>query len=276
MEISFAQLHQVSFNLTGISVVERTWSNQNINRHSEGRNFNILSLTLQGNKNFWTPDFTELIASNSAPTIALICQGTPYFSQTEVEDGGAGRTICVEFQLMDDDGHPILLTDRFFFWDSAESTLLIPQFRRIIEDYLQPTVDYITLKRDTFQLIQELALQISSQDTLSPKLQFLQPAIEYIRQNPDKKVAVTELARMCMVSESYFRASFNRFSGGISVTKYRNILRIKKAQELLGSSLWTTAMIAEQLGFYDVSHFYRVYKSITGELPKAREVDGFI
>lgn len=275
MDISFPQLHQVSFNIVGISAVERTWGNQNVNRHSKGRNFHILSLTLQGSKNFWTPDFTELIASHSAPSIALITQGTPYFSQTEVESG-VGRTICVEFRLMDDEGNPVQLADRFLFWDSAEATPLIPLFRRIVEDYLQPSVDYINLKRDVYQLIQELTCQMSQQDALSPKLQFLQPAIDFIKQNPDKKVTVTELAKMCMVSESYFRASFSRFSGGVSVTKYRNMLRIEKAQELLASSLWTTAMIAEQLGFYDVSHFYRVYKSVTGELPKAREVDGIL
>lgn len=274
MEISFAELKQTSFNLVGISAVERTWNNQNVNRHSKGRGFHILSLTLQGKKNFWTPDFAEMIGSRSAPSVALITQGTPYFSQTVADEGDVGKTICVEFRLMDDDGQPIMLSDGFLFWDSAETATLLPLFHRIVEDYLQPDMNYITLKRDVLQLLQELMLRMTHQNALSPKLQFLQPAIDYIRHNPDKKVSVTELAKMCAVSESYFRASFNRFSGGVSVTKYRNVLRIEKAQELLNSSLWTTAMISDQLGFYDVSHFYRVYKSVTGELPKAREVDG--
>lgn len=274
MKVSFWQLKQTSFNITGISAVERCWSHQNVNRHGRGRNVHILSLTLSGEKNFWTPDFEELIATRPAPSVALVPQGTPYFSQTVAPEGQEGRTICVEFRLTDDEGQPIYLTDGFLFWDPKETVPLIPLFRRILEDYLQPEMNYISLKKDVLQLLLELMQHRHHADRVPAKLQFLQPAIDFIRQNPEKHISVAELAKLCAVSESYFRASFSRFSGGVSVTKYRNILRIEKAQELLGSSLWTTAMIADQLGFYDVSHFYRVYKSVTGVLPKGREADG--
>lgn len=274
MELSFWQLKQTSFNVTGISAVERTWSHQNVNRHGKGRNVHILSLTMQGQKKFWTPDFTELIAQRPPLSVALIPQGTPYFSQTEAGEGEQGRTICVEFRLTDDEGQPIYLTDGFLFWDPQETAPLLPLFRRILEEYLQPEMNYISLKKDVLQLLQELMQHSSRGESVPARLQFLQPAIDYIKKNPEKHISVGELAKLCAVSESYFRASFSRFSGGVSVTRYRNILRIEKAQELLGSSLWTTAMISDQLGFYDVSHFYRVYKSVTGELPKGRDGDG--
>ncbi|MBQ2118450.1 MAG: helix-turn-helix domain-containing protein, partial [Clostridia bacterium] len=71
-----------------------------------------------------------------------------------------------------------------------------------------------------------------------------------------------------------FRARFKQFSGGLSPSEYRNRLRVRKAQELLSSSLWTTDLIAETLGFYDTSHFYRIYKKYTGKTPKQAEHAG--
>jgi AraC-like DNA-binding protein len=102
---------------------------------------------------------------------------------------------------------------------------------------------------------------------IPPDFHAILPAIQYIEEHPSENTTVPELAAMCFLSESYFRARFRAFAG-CSPTDYRNRLRVGKAKELLQSSLWTTDLIAEALGFYDTSHFYRVYKRVTGQTPR--------
>ena len=102
---------------------------------------------------------------------------------------------------------------------------------------------------------------------LSKAARQILPAVEHIESHPELNTSVSELANLCFLSESYFRVQF-RGHFGCSPTDYRNRLRVEKAQELLDSSLWTTELIAEKLGFCDTSHFYRVYKKIMGTTPR--------
>ena len=124
----------------------------------------------------------------------------------------------------------------------------------------------MTVKARMYELLHLLCLKKSDRGLSKAARQIL-PAVEHIEKYPELNTSVTELAAMCFLSESYFRVQF-RGHFGCSPTDYRNRLRVEKAQELLDSSLWTTELIAEKLGFCDTSHFYRVYKKIMGTTPR--------
>ncbi len=275
MNLSFARLRETDVNVTEIAAAERSWRNNNLNRYPAGRPLNILSATLNGVKSILDLTDDAPRYTLQSPSVVLIAQGAPYGSRTVVEPAGAQSvTVCVKFRLTDETGADIALADRYLGWAPAQAESCIPLFRRVLNDYMRPNVNRLRLKTDLLLLIDELIRHLPKSDPIPEEFRFLQPAIQHIERDPCDNLPVAALAKLCFISESYFRASFRKYSGGLSATEYRNKLRIAKAQELLDSSLWTTALIAEKLGFYDVSHFYRVYKKFNGTLPKKSDGSG--
>lgn len=81
-----------------------------------------------------------------------------------------------------------------------------------------------------------------------------------------ENLSVSEIAKKCNVSPSYLRALFLR-AFGISVTRYREQLRIEEAEILIRCGFFTIHEIAEQLGYCDVSHFTKRFTKAKGISP---------
>ena len=94
----------------------------------------------------------------------------------------------------------------------------------------------------------------------------ISPAIIYLENNYATDISVAELAKMCSMCESRFRAKFTEYAG-MSPIKYRNYLRIKKAAELLSGGEYTVSETAELVGIGDISYFSRLFKEQTGKNP---------
>ncbi|MBQ8351645.1 MAG: helix-turn-helix transcriptional regulator [Clostridia bacterium] len=265
-KISFSQLMCEGVNVTRIAAVERRWRNGNVNRYPSGRGQNIISYTISGKKHICTGDEGQEICSLTAPAAVLIARGAPYISRTELTEEEYGHTICVRFAMTDDMGEELQLEEPYRYWENDPDGRLLHLFRGILAAYLAPGTPRLLLKARLLELLHELAGAREGAH-IPPDFHTILPAIRYIEKHPAENTTVPELAAMCFLSESYFRARFRAFAG-CSPTDYRNRLRVAKAKELLQSSLWTTDLIAETLGFYDTSHFYRVYKRITGQTPR--------
>ena len=91
-------------------------------------------------------------------------------------------------------------------------------------------------------------------------------AILYLENNYTTNVTVADLAKMCSMCESRFRAKFTEYAG-MPPIKYRNYLRIKKAAELLSGGEYTVGETAELVGIPDVSYFSRLFREQTGKNP---------
>lgn len=55
---------------------------------------------------------------------------------------------------------------------------------------------------------------------------------------------------------------------GISFVRLRNEFRLERVEELLRATELPVQTIAEQNGFFNQSHFYRLYKEYFGRLPR--------
>ena len=82
---------------------------------------------------------------------------------------------------------------------------------------------------------------------------------EYILAHFCEQIRLDELAERFLISESYLSRSFNDIIG-IGITEYINILRVRKAQELLEDSKLSVAEIAQAVGFESASYFGRVFQ----------------
>ncbi len=77
--------------------------------------------------------------------------------------------------------------------------------------------------------------------------------LNYIHQNYDEKLTVSQLSEKLHMSRSTFIRYFTK-TCGCSPHQYIQQYRIKKAKELIKNTDKTASSIAQECGFYDVSH----------------------
>ena len=270
-ELSLEELMRTSVNVTGVSAVEQYWKDGNLNlHHEEGRLENVLSYTIKGKRVIKEHQDSSVIFVLEPSDIVFISQGAPYVSHTVLEEGeDMGHTACIKFKLLDDAGEEIIIKEKYMTWHDDKTGSVRKLFSRIFDCYLSLSSNIHNIKSALYEILSSMGAHIMESSAVPEEYSALLPAIKYIEENLGENTSIGELASMCFLSESYFRTRFKAFSGGVSPADWRNRLRIEKSKELLTSSLWTTEMIAETLGFYDTSHFYKIYKKVTGELPRA-------
>ena len=97
--------------------------------------------------------------------------------------------------------------------------------------------------------------------TSNKELASIAECLTYIHQNFNEKLTVAHLADRLHMSRSTFIRQFVRVCS-CQPHEYIMQLRIKKAREYLKNSDHSAAYIAQECGFYDVSHM-RKYLSST-------------
>ncbi len=277
--IPFNELAFAKVNITHIAVVERYWKNDNRNCYPGGRDEHILSLTLNGVKEIYSAEKNPPVFVLNAPSIMLISKGAPYISHTILQEPDTmGHTICIRFRIYDEDGEELCFSDNYISWSKEATGNALRLFPQTLDLFLKQSVNHLQLKCSMLQILCELSKSFPRERDISKRFLPLLPAIEYMEENMHCEYTVAELAGMCFLSESYFRTLFREYTGGFSPVEYRNKLRIDKAEELLNTSLWSVGQIAETLGFYDVSHFYRIRRRVA-DLNRKRQTkngSGFI
>ncbi len=98
--------------------------------------------------------------------------------------------------------------------------------------------------------------------------ELIRPALEYMNQNYCDSITVEQLANITHLSKSYFMDRFKQ-AAGVGAVEYIIQLRIKKACELLLDTERTTAEIAFECGFKNLSNYNRQFKRIMGCTPNA-------
>lgn len=85
-------------------------------------------------------------------------------------------------------------------------------------------------------------------------------ALIHISENVDRKILVKELASICCLSPFHFQRVFKQ-SIGLSVNAYIHQLKIEKSKQMLyqGAKISATAF---DTGYFDQSHFHRVFKKM--------------
>lgn len=82
------------------------------------------------------------------------------------------------------------------------------------------------------------------------------------------KLTLSDFARECVLSTSYFAKAF-KVTTGISLFKWIANRRIEKATELLRSTSLSLTDIANKCGFADQAHFTRAFRDAKGVTPAA-------
>ncbi len=92
-------------------------------------------------------------------------------------------------------------------------------------------------------------------------------AMEYIRQNYDRKLSLDDIAQHVYLSRSYLSSLF-REEAGQTLFSYINQVRVEKSKLYLMDPSLGLVEVAALCGFEDQSYFTKVFKKITGMSPK--------
>ncbi len=98
------------------------------------------------------------------------------------------------------------------------------------------------------------------------KRTMLSKAIKYIEENYTEKIKISELARMCSCSESYFYNSFKEVIG-VSPITYKNNIAVQQAIRYLDETMMSVEEISNMLGFSSPNYFRKIFISIIGKTP---------
>lgn len=88
-------------------------------------------------------------------------------------------------------------------------------------------------------------------------------ALEYIRENYQEKLRLSDVADQVYVSQWHLSKLLNKHTGK-SFSEILNGARMDKSKELLKDPALRICDVAEMVGFQDLAHFSRVFKKMEG------------
>ncbi|WP_370656233.1 helix-turn-helix domain-containing protein [Paenibacillus pedocola] len=95
---------------------------------------------------------------------------------------------------------------------------------------------------------------------------WMKDVLRNIDEHPERENSLARLAEKANVSAPHFSRVFRQLTT-MNVTQYVNAKRIILAKELLVRSDQNIIEISEQCGYETPTHFYRVFKALTGLTP---------
>lgn len=118
----------------------------------------------------------------------------------------------------------------------------------------------------SFRLCGAVAPYLDVRATTSPEVERCRKAVEYLDLHYREETPFGELAALCDMSRTLFFREFQRETGW-TPGDYRTARRIREAQKLLLGKEFSTAEIAEAVGWESVFYFTRIFKRETGLSP---------
>jgi AraC-type DNA-binding domain-containing proteins len=88
----------------------------------------------------------------------------------------------------------------------------------------------------------------------------------YVKQHYMQQISLKQICSYSGMSQSAFTLNFKKATG-LSFIDYRNKVRIEAAEDLLVTTDLTVLMVAQKVGFSDVSNFNRTFKRFEGCTP---------
>lgn len=207
--------------------------------------------------------FTLYVKKNQ---IAFMSKGTEYTVEFFGTDHENEDTVVIHFQMTDlkgEDISPILRPVVCINNIDLEFSLLI---NSMAEEFKKNIVCVPELKSGIYKILSVICRQ-QRRKTTKDKYACIREGIKLLEQNSDVKIE--DIAKICNVSECYFRRLFKEYSGE-SPMDFRQHCRIEKAKQLLLSDEGlSVGEISEELHFSDIYHFSKTFKKYTGVSPNS-------
>ncbi|THF77770.1 AraC family transcriptional regulator [Cohnella fermenti] len=154
----------------------------------------------------------------------------------------------------------------------ARAPQLEPFISQVVDDYLQQSFGYeLVLRGRMCLLLAELIRHLREEREPEARRKVL-PALELMREHPDRSWHVSELASACGYQPAYFAELFKEALGA-TPKAYMMEQRIRLAKQLLLVGEPIDA-ISDRLGFGSPPYFHRSFKDATGLTPSEFRMGG--
>ncbi len=90
---------------------------------------------------------------------------------------------------------------------------------------------------------------------------------DFVEENLERNPSITDLANLCELSPSYFAQAFRQMMG-MAPHQWLMRRRVERAKVLLKGTDVTLAIVSTSCGFFDQSHFSRVFTRFEGNSPR--------
>ncbi|MEW9668325.1 helix-turn-helix domain-containing protein [Ammoniphilus sp. 3BR4] len=151
----------------------------------------------------------------------------------------------------------VMLMSRLALESGVSAPTILSENAHFIQDLYQ------TIRYDKFvQKVCEYGQRLTEQVTLTHSAvvsPVIRQAIQYIKENLEKKISLDEIARFCCLSKYHISHLFKK-ELGVSIVDFINKMRIEKALLYLEQTDLTVQQIANHVGFEDANYFSRTFK----------------
>ena len=96
--------------------------------------------------------------------------------------------------------------------------------------------------------------------------ELVRPALEFMMDNFQENISISQLAALSNLSKSYFMGCFKK-AVGVGAIEHLTQLRVNAACEALTDTDKTISDVALDCGYSNLSNFNRQFKKITGSTP---------
>lgn len=128
---------------------------------------------------------------------------------------------------------------------------------------LMSILHYLSISRN----IRTLSDNTFNNDTYTYNSRRIEATFEYIGQKFDKPIKLSEVARLCNMSEASFSRFFKQRTG-MNFVDSLNEIRLGHASRMLIDTTQSIAEIAYNCGFNNISNFNRIFKKKKNMTPK--------
>lgn len=194
-------------------------------------------ITAQKNQN--TSAFDRLISALYSKIRSYKMSTIQYAKQLTIE------FLSVAARTAEQDGMAVQAEDSVEIWKSALSAKTIDDLEELMKSVYRVIADKLPVE-DKNLIVKEIS--------------------EYIKENYNHKINLTEIAKKFYLSYSYLSLLFKKETGS-NITEYLNIVRINKAKELLKDPKNKIYNIGSMVGIDDSHYFSRIFKKYTGLSP---------
>ncbi|WP_378956248.1 AraC family transcriptional regulator [Pelosinus sp. sgz500959] len=140
-------------------------------------------------------------------------------------------------------------------------------FKKLVDSWNTKLPGYEFITKTLFQqLLIAIYQNIRKQKQNYSTSLKVEKIIQYMHQNINNRVTLTELSDLVHLSSTYLSRSFKE-NTGYSIIEFFNKIKIDKAKELIAEGDKKVKEVAQALGFIDEFYFSRIFKRMEGISP---------
>ncbi len=175
-------------------------------------------------------------------------------------------TMLINFEISSDNTDACL-SEKIIKLMSFASKSVVECFEEVIALTKGSISSTVYISATFYRLLGLLADEAKHKKIVSvDRFAEIYPALNYLDSHIDQNTSITDLSKLCAMSETYFRKRFKQYIG-CSPSQYRLHARVEKATYMLAHSDASIESIAFDLGFYDKAYFCKIFHKKTGVTP---------